>query len=440
MKQKKHKYDQGATMKQKVVYSLLLCILAALVVLAVLLLIPREKVKEIDKTTHGIDVARYQGTIDWEDVAASGVEFAMVRMGYRSYTDGAIIADPNGQYNLQEAQKYGIKLGAYFFSTAISVEEAVEEANWVADQIAQYAITYPVAYDCENFTDPQSRQYGISKEERTEFALAFLNAIEKRGYEGMFYASKSQLDFGAEWDVYRLVDKYKIWVAQYPEDPDPFYGQSSYEGKHHMWQYTMSGSVPGVPTGVDRNVAYFGYDGIKEPKSKEVPPVLQPDPEAMMTFTEVNETVTAKEETNLRSIPSQDADSVVLYTLKNGEEATRIAVSDSGWSKLLFNGQVYYAVTNFLTTDLSYTPIPEVQEDENVQTKFVPVNDKVTAKDVVNLRNIPSVTNPESKVIAELKHGDIIIRTGINEDVGWSRVEYQGQILYCVSSLLELAE
>ncbi len=440
MKQKKHKYQRGFTLGQKLLYAGILCALLALAGLSIFLLANRETVKETETTTHGIDVARYQGTIDWAAVADSGIEFAMVRIGYRSMADGTIVEDPNGKYNLQEAQKYGIKLGVYFFSTATSEEEAEEEANWVADQIAQYAITYPVAYDCENFTDPESRQYGLTKEERTDYALAFLEAIEDRGYEGMFYGSKNQLDFGNEWEIHRLVNKYKIWVAQYPEDPDPFFGQSSYEGKHHMWQYTMDGTIQGIPASVDRNVAYFGYDGIKAPKNPEPPVEVEPDPEAMMDFTEVNEIVTAKEETNLRSIPSQDEDSVVLYTLKNGEEATRIAISTSGWSKLIFNGETYYAVSNYLTTDMNYAP-PAGQEttDDGIQTPFTPVKEQVTAKDVVNLRNIPSVTNEESQVVAELKNGEVVTRTGINEDVGWSRVEYNGQTLYCVSSLLELA-
>ena len=437
MKKKKHKYQRGYTLGQKLIYGGIVCALVGFLVLILWMMIPRETVQETEETTHGIDVAKYQGTIDWETAASSGIDFAMVRVGYRSRSDGTIVEDSNARFNLQEAQKYGIKLGVYFFSTAISEEEAVEEANWVAELIARYPITYPVAYDCEGFEDPESRQYGLTKEERTDFAIAFLETIEDKGYEGMFYGSKSQLAYGEEWDIYRLVNRYKIWVAQYPQDPDPFMGRSSYEGLHHMWQYTKDGIIPGISQSVDRNVAYFGYDGVKEPKDKSAPEEAFPDPEALMTFTEVNETVTAKEETNLRSIPSQEADSVVLYTLKNGEEATRIAISDSGWSKLLFNGETYYAVSNFLTTDLSYG-IPE--ENEDIETRFVPVNEKVTAKDMVNLRNIPSVTNAESQIVTQLHHGDVAVRTGINEDVGWSRVEYKGQVLYCVSSYLTTVE
>ena len=150
---------------------------------------PSRTTKETDEVTFGVDVAKYQGTIDWEQAAQSGVDFAMVRIGYRTMVDGEIVPDSNAKYNMQEAQKHGVKLGAYFFSTAVTEEEAVEEANWVADYISQYSITYPVTFDCEGFTDPESRQHGLSKTQRTDIALAFLEQIEELGYEGMFYAS-----------------------------------------------------------------------------------------------------------------------------------------------------------------------------------------------------------------------------------------------------------
>ena len=97
----------------------------------------------------------------------------MVRVGYRMNESREIIADSNARYNMQEAQKNGIKLGAYFFSTAVNEEEAKEEADWTADYIAQYQITYPVAFDCEGFDRESSAQYGLSASERTDIAIAF---------------------------------------------------------------------------------------------------------------------------------------------------------------------------------------------------------------------------------------------------------------------------
>ena len=162
------------------------------------------------------------------------------------------------------------------------------------------------------------------------------------------------------------------------------------------------------------------------------------DPFADMNFREVYEKVTAKEATNLRDMPSQGAESHVLAVLPNGEVAVRIAVSDMGWSKLEYNGEEYYAVSSLLTTDLDYRVV--VPEDDGIKTEFTACNEKVSPKIEVNLRKLPSVTNPEATVVVTLKYGEVVNRTGINTDVGWSRVEYNGEVLYCVSSYVYVVE
>lgn len=405
---------------------------------------------ETQQITLGIDVAKYQGTIDWKQVAESGVDFVMVRVGYRTLKTGEIIADSNAKYNMQEASKYGIKVGAYFFSTAISTEEAIEEANWVADYISKYQITYPVVYNCEGYEDSENRQYSLTKSQRTDIAMAFLNRIAERGYTPMFYAAKSELEGNAKWETSRIQASYKIWVAQYPGSPYPQTSVSSYSGVHAMWQYTNNGTVPGIGKPVDMNIAYFGFQNVEGPQSSEAPEEVGADVEALMNFREVNEQVTAKERTNLRNIPSQGSDSTVMYTLTNGEIATRTGISDSGWSRVVFNGQTYYAVSSYLTTDLtvkqpeqvtpSETPESSESTGNEVQTQFSAVDDWVTAKKSVNLRTLPSVTNENSQIVVELQHGEVVHRIGVNNELGWSKVEYNGQILYCVSSYLEVVE
>lgn len=391
--------------------------------------------KEIEKTCMGIDVAKYQGTIDWQQLPENGVNFAMVRIGYRTLRDGIIEEDSNGRYNLQEAAKAGIPVGAYFFSTAVSEEEAKEEAQWVTDLIAKYPITYPVVYDCEGFRDQESRQYGMTSGERTDVALAFLKSMKKLGYEAMFYGSKNELEMF--WEMERIEKHFKVWVAQYPAEPYPDTPQSSYQGKHQMWQYTKDGTLPGIETAVDLNLSYFGYDGIEPAKDPVAPEAVRPDPEALMRFTPVSDQVTAKVETNLRDIPSQDTDSEVLYTLKNGEIAERIAVSESGWSKLSYEGNVYYAVTSYLTTDLYNTSQDEGTDPDNdgIVTQFKPCNQEVTAKKVVNLRKLPSVEREDATIIAELKNGDVATCIGTSDN-GWSKLTYNGETCYAVSSYL----
>mgnify|MGYP003293349111 CR=1 FL=1 len=389
---------------------------------------------ETEEITFGIDVAKYQGTIDWDAVEGSGIDFAMIRLGYRAMADGMIVEDSNARYNLQEAGRVGIPVGAYFFSTAVSHEEAEAEAAWVAALVSQYPITYPIVYDCEGYSEPDSRQYHLSKAERTDIALVFLETIEKLGYEGMFYASKNELHKDAGWEVSRIEDDYKIWVAQYPEQPYPVTTASSYTGKHHMWQYSMEGTVAGISQPVDLDIAYFGYDGIEPAKNTEPPEEAFPDPTALMNFREVSETVTAKEETRLRSIPSQDEDSQILFLLKNGETAQRIAVSDSGWSRLLYQNTVCYAVSSYLTTNMNYVPGQE-EDPDGIQTQFSAVDEQVTAKEVVNLRMLPSVEHEDADVIAQLKKGDVARRIGISDN-GWSKLEYNGTVCYAVTSYL----
>ena len=389
--------------------------------------------KETESVVLGIDVAKYQGTIDWQALAGAGVKFAMVRLGYRTAEDGVIVEDSNARYNLQEGARAGIPMGAYFFSTAISKEEAKEEAAWVADLVAKYPITYPIVYDCEGFLD--NRQKALSNSERTDIALAFLKEIKRLGYEPMFYGSKSELE--NSWDMGPIEKHYKVWVAQYPDAPYPETPMSSYQGKHAMWQFSKSARVVGLEQSVDMNLAYFAYDGIEPPKDSEPPEEAFPDPEALMRFTECQETVTAKEKTNLRSIPDQGEDSQILYTLLNGETALRTATSDSGWSRLEYNGTVCYAVTSYLEAPDGTGLEPDTGE---IKTQFEAADDWVTPKEKVNLRSIPSVDDPRSQVIATITSADKVHRTGLNRDVGWSRVEYNGQTLYCVTQYLNEAK
>jgi len=161
------------------------------------------------------------------------------------------------KYNIEEASKYGIKVGVYFFSTAVTEKEALKKAAWVAEFISEYQILYPVAYNCEGFGKPENRQYSLSKTQRTDLAIVFLDRINEYGYRPMFYGAKNELEDDKKWETSRLESLYKIWVAQYPSVPYPTTEASSYAGKYDMWQYTNQGIVPGIQTAVDMNAAYF---------------------------------------------------------------------------------------------------------------------------------------------------------------------------------------
>lgn len=401
---------------------------------------------EVSGITYGIDVSKWQGKISWDKVKASGIEYAMIRIGYRTEGNGTICEDTYAAYNLQQAIKAGIKVGVYFFSTAVSTAEAQEEAAWVADYIAKYSITYPVVYNCEGYDISDSRMHQLSNDDRTNNALAFLDYISGQGYTPMFYANSSEVSDSAYWDTNRISSKYKMWIAQYPNTAFTSDLKSSYSGKHDMWQYTNNGKVNGISGYVDMNVAYFGYSKAADPKTAGgVAEVTAPTQAATAydPYTNaVNEKVTAKDETNLRTAASTTDDSTVVYLLKKGEYVTRTAIGTNGWSKVVYNGQTLYAKTSYLITEAELAAQSATQPAATTTTAFDPfadknfteVNEQVTAKSETNLRTVPNSLGNDP--VYSLKYGEYVTRTGIDDNTGWSRVVYNGQTLYAVSSLL----
>lgn len=205
---------------------------------------------------NGIDVSKWQGKIDWQKVKNAGIDFAIIRIGYRA-ENSKLYRDSNADYNIQQAQKVGILVGVYFFSTAINSSEAIEEAQWTVSAIKGYHISYPVVYDCEGFKNNDSRMYNLTAEQRTQNALSFLDTVKKSGYEGMFYSSKSDLTDNTAFNISEIEEKYKIWVAQYKNPPYPQSQKPDYDGRYDMWQYTNKGMVSGVEGNCDMVVSYF---------------------------------------------------------------------------------------------------------------------------------------------------------------------------------------
>ena len=458
---------------------------------------------------NGIDVSKWQGKIDWQKVKNAGIDFAIIRIGYRA-ENGQLYRDSNADYNIQQAQKVGILVGVYFFSTAINQNEAIEEAQWTVSAIKGYSISYPVVYDCEGFKNSDSRMYSLTAEQRTQNAFSFLDTVKKSGYEGMFYGSKSDLTNNSAFNISEIEAKYKIWVAQYKNPPYPQSQKPDYNGSYDMWQYTNKGIVSGVEGNCDMVVSYFEKN-IAAPKdeSTEVVTAKPPKTQEELLYTDVSEDVTAKDKVNLRSGAGTNFDVVTLLengtvvkrtgigkngwsrleyngqtvyaitsylttelnskpepkpdivdgntftpqndsvtakqevnlrlspttsgeiagVLKNGLVLQRTATSNKGWSRLIYEDQTVYAITSYLTTDLSYKP----PVDDGIKTEFQAVNEQVTAKSETNLRTLPSVT--DSEVVYTLKNGEYLTRTGISTN-GWSRLEYNGQTVYAVSSYM----
>ena len=202
------------------------------------------------ETAIGIDVSSHQGEIDWERVAASGVEFAMIRLGYRGYgSEGTLNLDPYFEQNLAGAKAAGLKVGVYFFSQAITVEEAYEEAAFVLEHLDGEELDYPLAYDWEPISGVGARTDGLDSVTLTDCALTFCHMAELAGYTPMVYYN-NPVGYG-RYDLSRLTD-YDVWFAQYASRPTMYYD-------YRIWQYTSSGTVPGIDTRVDMNIAFIPY-------------------------------------------------------------------------------------------------------------------------------------------------------------------------------------
>jgi len=194
----------------------------------------------------GIDVSKYNGVIDWSQVAADGVEFAFIRVGIRGYGSGKLVEDEGFEENVESALSNGLKVGVYFFSQATTVEEAIEEAEFVKQIIAPYKIECPVVLDVEKVADSEARMNKISKEERTQVARTFCEEIAKAGYKPMLYYN---MEMGALMLDLEQLEDYNKWFAYYNKD-------IYYPYDFKVWQYTDKGRVAGIDGDVDLNIAF----------------------------------------------------------------------------------------------------------------------------------------------------------------------------------------
>ena len=192
--------------------------------------------------TFGIDVSKYQSSIDWEQVKTAGVKFVIIRIGYRGYGSGALVEDSTYRRNIQGAINAGLRVGVYFYSQAINEAEAVEEASMVLSLVSGYSLPLGVYYDTESVGG--GRANALSAAERTACAVAFCETIRSAGYSAGVYSY-------ASWFYNALnfanISKYNIWIAQYRDT-------LSFSYKHNIWQYTGSGSVKGISKPVDMNI------------------------------------------------------------------------------------------------------------------------------------------------------------------------------------------
>ena len=215
----------------------------------------RGRIKYSDSTVStytGIDVSVFQGDIDWDAVKNDGIDFVMLRAGFRGYgAKGIMGEDANFHKNYEGAKKAGLKVGVYFFSQALNETEAREEAEFVLNAIKEYPIDYPVAFDWEFVRNDDARTNGMSSESVTACAKAFCEVIAQAGYTPLIYFNCETGYFNSDLS---LVKDVGFWLAEYYDTPSFYYN-------YKMWQYTKTGTVAGINGAVDLNISVVDFSG-----------------------------------------------------------------------------------------------------------------------------------------------------------------------------------
>lgn len=203
----------------------------------------------------GVDVSEHQGQIDWQQVKDAGVEFAILRIGYRGMTEGGLNLDATFEQNYQGATAAGLKVGVYFFSQAITQEEAKEEAQYVVEALNGRELAYPVVFDWETPIPSETlpaedlRAYNMDGTVISAMAKAFCQEIQKSGYDPCVYTNKHMAYY--TFDLEALKD-YPLWYAEYQPAPSLYYD-------FRIWQYSATGTMPGISGTVDLNLCFDPY-------------------------------------------------------------------------------------------------------------------------------------------------------------------------------------
>lgn len=204
------------------------------------------------KTSYvGVDISKHTGEVYFPSLKAAGVDYVMIRLGSRGYSTGQISLDENFKENIEGAIEAQLDVGIYFYSQAISQDEAVQEANFVIQNLQPYRanIKYPVAFNMGFVSNDDSRIEGLSRDDKTAVTLSFLEAVRAAGYVPMIYGDKEWLI--KEVDLTKLQD-YDVWLSQEEEIPD-------YPYRYAMWQYNTDGVLNGIDGGADLNICFVNY-------------------------------------------------------------------------------------------------------------------------------------------------------------------------------------
>ena len=198
----------------------------------------------------GIDISTWNGSVDWNAVKNSGISFAIIRCGFRGTATGVLVEDSRFHTNIKGALNAGLKVGVYFYSSAVNDVEAVEEASMAATLCSGYKLSYPVFLDVERSSSGGGRADGLSPSERTTVIKAFCATMENSGYKAGLYANKNWMEDMIDTPS---LSNYRLWLAQYAASPT--YSRTRFD----IWQYTSKGSIGGISGRVDLNISYLNY-------------------------------------------------------------------------------------------------------------------------------------------------------------------------------------
>jgi len=325
----------------------------------------------------GIDVARHQGDIDWKKVKAAGIQFAIIRCGYRTTVSGEVYKDAHFETNIQGAIEAGIPVGIYFFSAAKTETEVLEEAAFVIEVLKPYKehISWPVAYDFEIFD--YDRLKGVDYTTVTNNAMTFMDVVAAEGYTPMLYSSRNMLR--DRFETARL-SAYRVWMAQYVNTLD----QKKYTGDHVMWQCASDGRVDGIEGDVDLNIAYRDLSTVVSPLLPAPDPGTFPLEFEGFTFKTVCDEVKVKKAVGLRIAPFAETPNIWL-TAKKDATLIRTGIDEkNGWSRVEVDGVILYVKTDALafirttvttTTTTTAAPTTTTTVETTTQTETTTTTD-----------------------------------------------------------------
>lgn len=199
----------------------------------------------------GVDISKHNGTVNFRSMKAAGIDYVMIRLGARGYSTGQLSLDDNFVENIEDAIDAGLDIGIYFYSQAVTLEEATQEVNFVVQNLTPYKehINYPLAFDMESVPNDKARIDGLSREDKTAISAAFLSGVQAAGYIPMLYGNK-------EWLIKNIdlaqLQNYDVWLSEDEDIPD-------YPYQYTMWQYTTTGVLNGITGDANLNLCFVSY-------------------------------------------------------------------------------------------------------------------------------------------------------------------------------------